>query len=80
MALRAERQLTAYGEGEKALRVVRAVLLAGDVLGSPEEGRAHLTLPNVALGGMTPRGLLMTAEGGRLVLNELHTHTDGGPI
>lgn len=67
-------------EGQKALRLVRAVLLAAHLLGSADEARAYLKSPNIALGGMTPRDLLMTAEGGQGVLNELQTHTDGGPI
>lgn len=67
-------------EGEKALRLIHAVLLAAHMLGSAYEARAYLKTPNIALGGMTPRGLLMTAEGGQLVLNELQTHNACGPI
>ncbi len=68
------------GEGEKALRLVRALSLAARALGSAEEARAYLKTPNFALGGMTPRELLLTAEGEQLVLNELQTHMDGGPV
>lgn len=68
------------GEGEKALRLVRALSLAASALGSAEEARAYLKTPNFALGGMTPRELLLTAEGEQLVLNELQTHRDGGPV
>ncbi len=68
------------GECEKALRVGRIVLLAAYVLNSAAEARTYLKAPNFALGGAAPRDLLMTAVGAELVLNELQTQADCGPI
>ncbi len=68
------------GEGEKALRLVRALSLATRAMGSSDEARAYLKTPNFALGGLTPRELLQTAEGEQLVLNELQTHMESGPV
>ena len=67
-------------EGEKVLRLMRVLSLAARVLGSVDDARAYLKTPNFTLGGMTPRELLLTAEGEQLVLNELQTHSDGGPV
>lgn len=68
------------GESEKALRVGRIILLAAYVLNSAAEARTYLKAPNFALGGTAPRDLLMTAVGAELVLNELQTQADCGPI
>ncbi len=68
------------GEGEKALRLVSALSLATSAMGSTDEARAYLKTPNFALGGATPRELLQTAVGEQLVLNELQTHMESGPV
>jgi hypothetical protein len=54
--------------------------MASELLGSPEAGRQYLRTTNFALGGVTPLGLLKTAEGEQLVLNELQTQAAGGPV
>jgi hypothetical protein len=36
--------------------------------------------PNYALGGHTPTELIKTSEGERIVLNELQTQAEGGPL
>lgn len=67
-------------EGEQALRLGRVATIASELLGSPEAGRQYLRTANFALGGATPLELLKTAEGEQLVLNELQTHSAGGPV
>lgn len=67
-------------ESEKALRVGHIVLLAAHLLNSAAEARTYFKTPNIALGGVAPRDLMMTAVGAELVLNELQTHADCGPI
>lgn len=67
-------------ESEKALRLARALSMAMQALGDVEEAVTYLKTPNFALGGMAPRELLQTAEGEQLVLNEIQTHADGGPV
>jgi putative toxin-antitoxin system antitoxin component (TIGR02293 family) len=65
---------------ERALRATRAALTAARVLGSHEAARAYLHTPNFALGGAMPAELIRTAEGERIVLNELQAHADCGPL
>jgi len=65
---------------ELALRMLRAVLAAARVFGNVEAARKYLRTRNFALGGATPVDLLQTAEGERIVLNELQTQADGGPL
>ena len=67
-------------EGDQALRLARAAALAGELLGSAEEGRRYLHTPNFALGGATPLELLKTGYGEPLVLGELQAHSAGGPV
>jgi len=67
-------------ESEKALRLIRAVSLAACVMGGLDEARAYLKTPQFALGGVTPREMLLKTEGEQLVINELQTHMDGGPV
>ena len=67
-------------QGEQAMRLGRAAVLAAAVLGSHEPGRRYLRTPNFALGGVTPLELLRTAEGEQMVLSELQTQADGGPV
>jgi len=54
--------------------------MAAELMGSAEDGRRYLRTPNFALGGATPLDLLKTAEGEQLVLAELQTQADGGPV
>jgi putative toxin-antitoxin system antitoxin component (TIGR02293 family) len=67
-------------EGDQALRLARAAALAGELLGSAEEGRRYLHTPNFALGGATPLELLKTGYGEPLVLGELQAQSAGGPV
>jgi putative toxin-antitoxin system antitoxin component (TIGR02293 family) len=67
-------------QGEQALRLARVAVMAAALAGSPEAGRAYLRTPNFALGGATPLELLKTADGEQLVLTELQTQADGGPV
>jgi len=73
-------QLLEPGPSELALRMTRATLAAADVFGDIESGRAYLRTRNFALGGAAPIDLLQTAVGERIVLNELQTQADGGPV
>jgi putative toxin-antitoxin system antitoxin component (TIGR02293 family) len=68
------------GESEIALRIGRVLTMASDVFGSLSAAREYLRAPNFALGGVAPRELLKTAEGEQLVLSELKTQADGGPV
>lgn len=67
-------------EGDQALRLARAAALAGELLGSADEGRRYLRTPNFALGGATPLELLKTGYGEPLVLAELQAQAAGGPV
>jgi hypothetical protein len=68
------------GRTELVLRMTRATLTAAEVLGSLDAARAYLRTRNFALGGATPLELLQSAEGERIVLNELQAQADGGPV
>ncbi len=65
---------------ERAMRVARATLTAAQVLGSYGAARSYLHTRNFALGGATPAELLKTADGERIVLNELHAQAEGAPL
>jgi len=65
---------------ERAMRAARVTTAAAEVLGSFDAARKYMHARNFALGGATPAELLKTAEGERLVLNELQAQADGGPI
>ena len=67
-------------ESEIALRIGRGLLMARDVFGTLDAAREYLRVPNFALGGAIPRDLLKTAEGEQLVLSELRTQAEGGPV
>jgi putative toxin-antitoxin system antitoxin component (TIGR02293 family) len=67
-------------EGEIALRIGRVVTMARDVFGSADAAREYLRTPNFALDGAVPRELLKTSEGERLVLAELQSQAEGGPV
>jgi len=73
-------ELLTANEGEIALRIGRVLTMAADVLGTLDAARTYLRTPNFALGGAIPRDLLKTAEGEHLVLNELQTQREGGPV
>jgi len=73
-------QLLPANEGEIALRIGRALTIAGEALGSLESARKYLGTRNLALGGSAPRELLKTAEGEQLVLAEIQTQAEGGPV
>jgi putative toxin-antitoxin system antitoxin component (TIGR02293 family) len=66
--------------GERAWRAARATMTAADVLGSWEAAREYMHTRNFALGGATPADLVKTAEGERVVVNELHAQAEGGPL
>ena len=65
---------------ERAMRAARVATAAAEVLGSFDAARKYMHTKNFALGGTTPAELLKTAEGERLVLNELQAQAEGGPI
>lgn len=44
------------------------------------EAMTYLDTANFALGGRTPRELLMKKDGPRIVLIEIQTHIGGGPV
>jgi putative toxin-antitoxin system antitoxin component (TIGR02293 family) len=67
-------------EGEIALRIGRALTIAGEALGSLEAARSYLRTPNFALGGAAPRDLLKTAEGEQIVLAEIQAQAEGAPV
>lgn len=67
-------------EGEMALRIGRVVALAARYFGSLDAARRYLRTPNFALGGATPRDLLRTSAGEQIVLTELQTQAEGGPV
>lgn len=65
---------------ERAMRGARATLTAAEVFGNFESARAYMHTPNYALGGHTPAELIKTSEGERIVLNELQTQSECGPL
>lgn len=65
---------------ERAMRAARATMTAADVLGSYDAARSYMHTRNFALGGATPADLIKTSDGERIVLNELHTQAEGGPL
>ena len=66
--------------GALAMRAARATLYAADVLGSLDAARDYMHMRNFALGGATPADLVRTDGGERIVLNELQTQAEGGPL
>jgi putative toxin-antitoxin system antitoxin component (TIGR02293 family) len=67
-------------ESEIALRIGRVFAMAADLFGSLDAARDYLRTRNFALGGAVPRDLLKTAEGEQVVVSELQTQADGGPV
>jgi putative toxin-antitoxin system antitoxin component (TIGR02293 family) len=79
MRRRLDEQLSVE-QSEHALRLATVAGIAADYFGSPEAGKRYLHTRNFALGGETPINLLRTATGEDLVLQELQTQIDGGPV
>ena len=69
--------LLAAASGEQMSRVA---LAAADVLGNLDAAHEYMHTRNFALGGATPADLLRTIDGEHIVLNELRTQADGGPL
>ena len=67
-------------ESEIALRIGRVLTMALEVFGSAAAARDYLRTPNFALDGAIPRSLLKTSEGEQLVLAELQSQAEGGPV
>jgi putative toxin-antitoxin system antitoxin component (TIGR02293 family) len=67
-------------ESEIALRIGRVMTIAHRVFGSLDAARKYLATANFALGGAVPRDLLKTAEGENLVIAELQSQAQGGPV
>lgn len=65
---------------ERAMRAARTTMTAAQVLGSYEAARSYMHTRNFALGGSTPAELVKTSDGERIVLNELQTQAEGGPL
>ena len=65
---------------ERVMRAARATLTAAQVLGNFDAARAYMHTRNFALGGATPAELVKTADGERIVLNELQAHAESGPL
>ena len=57
----------------------RVLIEATAVLGA-DAAETYLRTGNFALGGTTPAELLESSEGERVVLNELRTHLESGPL
>jgi len=62
------------------MRAARVTTAAAQVLGSFDAVRQYMRTKNFALGGSTPIDLIKTAEGERLVLNELQAQAGSGPL
>lgn len=65
---------------EKVMRAARTTMMAAEVLGDYDAARAYMHTRNFALGGAKPVDLVKTAEGERIVSNELQAHAESGPI
>ena len=64
---------------DRAARYRRVLIEATAVLGA-DAAETYLRTGNFALGGTTPAELLQSSEGERVVLNELRTHLERGPL
>ena len=64
---------------DRAARYRRVLIEATAVLGA-DAAETYLRTGNFALGGTTPAELLESSEGERVVLNELRTHLECGPL
>jgi hypothetical protein len=68
------------GSSELVLRGGRTTTAAAEVLGGFDAARRYSRTRNFALGGSIPLELAKTAEGERLVMNELHAQAEGGAL
>jgi uncharacterized protein (DUF2384 family) len=64
---------------DRAARYWRVLIGAAAVLGA-DGAQTYLHTGNFALGGTPPAELLQSSEGERVVLNELRTHLECGPL
>lgn len=67
-------------ESERVLRSIRVALAASELFGGFDEAREYLRTKNFALGGARPIDLILTAQGERLVLDELHAQAHSAPL
>lgn len=67
-------------ESERVLRSVRVTVAASDVFGGFDQAREYLRTKNFALGGYKPIDLIQTAEGERIVLDELYAQAHSAPL
>lgn len=67
-------------ESERVLRATRVTIAASDLFGGFDAAREYLRTTNFALGGARPIDLIQSAEGERLVLDELHAQADSAPL
>ena len=67
-------------ESERVLRSARVTLAASELFGGFDQAREYLRTKNFALGGAKPIDLIQTAEGERLVLDELHAQAHSAPL
>jgi putative toxin-antitoxin system antitoxin component (TIGR02293 family) len=68
------------GASELAMRAARVATAAVEVFGSFDAARRYMRAKNFALGGASPMDMIRTAEGERLVLNELQAQAESGPL
>ena len=78
MALSPPKNLEEHMPDQKS--VERVTDAATEVLGCREAARLYMQTKNFALGGSTPLNLLDLADGESVVLQELQTHRDSGPL
>jgi uncharacterized protein (DUF2384 family) len=64
---------------DRAARCRRVLTEATAALGA-DAAQTYLHTGNFALGGTTPAELLQSSKGERVVLNELRTHLECGPL
>ena len=67
-------------ESERVLRSTRVMLAASDLFGGFDQAREYLHTKSFALGGARPIDLIQTAEGERIVLDELHAQAHSAPL
>lgn len=72
--------MTTLAESRLRLRIKHVSAKAAEIFGSHTSARIYLDTPNFAVGGEVPRTFLDSAEEEQIVLLELQTHTQGGPV
>lgn len=70
----------ALDESERVLRTTRVTLAASDLFGGFDAAREYLRTKNFSLGGARPIDLIQSAEGERIVLDEIHAHANSAPL